>query len=501
MKITEFLISLLTLLIVSCNPNIKQISDIHEGEEIKIQLTAYSSEIELFAEADPFAAGKTSNILAHFSILPDFKPLDNGSVSLHLVTGQKEVIQTLEKPDRKGIYSFDITPSEPGVAKLIFEIFSSAGQFQIEVQSVEVFIDEIKADEAAENSEFSIANSVVFTKEQSWKIDFSTDLTSIGPFAKVIKTTALVQSALNDEFIVSAKAPGMVLFSEVNVLEGQSIAAGQTLFTISGAELAENNSSLLYSEARNHYLKLKAEYERHKELEIDKIISEEELINSKNEYDNAYALFEMLDKNFSSSGQAVFSPSSGFVKQLFVRNGEYLEAGQPVISIAKNKTLLLRAGVQQKYLSSLEGIKSATIKNPYSDKTYNLEELQGKVLSYGRNLDSDNYLIPVNIQIENNGAFNVGGFVELYLKIVTSPAVLTVPNTSLIEEQGIFFVFVQITPELFEKREVKVGSTDGLRSEVIQGLKVNDRIVTKGAIMIKLSQSSGALDPHAGHVH
>ena len=53
----------------------------HEGEESHqghshnetLQLTAYNSEFELFAEAQPFVAGQESEILAHFTKLSDFK--------------------------------------------------------------------------------------------------------------------------------------------------------------------------------------------------------------------------------------------------------------------------------------------------------------------------------------------------------------------------------------------------------------------------------------------
>ncbi len=60
---------------------------------------------------------------------------------------------------------------------------------------------------------------------------------------------------------------------------------------------------------------------------------------------------------------------------------------------------------------------------------------------------------------------------------------------------------MQVTPELFEKREVKTGITDGIKTEILSGLSTHERIVTKGAFLVKLAQSSGALDPHAGHVH
>ena len=69
------------------------------------------------------------------------------------------------------------------------------------------------------------------------------------------------------------------------------------------------------------------------------------------------------------------------------------------------------------------------------------------------------------------------------------------------EEMGTYFVFVQLTPELFDKRYVKIGATDALHTTILEGIMPNDRIVTKGAVQLKLQQSSGTVDPHAGHNH
>lgn len=66
---------------------------------------------------------------------------------------------------------------------------------------------------------------------------------------------------------------------------------------------------------------------------------------------------------------------------------------------------------------------------------------------------------------------------------------------------GNYFVYVQLTPEFFEKREVKIGDTDGVRTAILSGLNESERVVSKGAILVKLAQSTGALDAHAGHVH
>jgi hypothetical protein len=127
--------------------------------------------------------------------------------------------------------------------------------------------------------------------------------------------------------------------------------------------------------------------------------------------------------------------------------------------------------------------------------------LNGKILSYGRSTSADNYLIPLNIQIDNKGSFTPGGFVDLYLKTMTNSKALVIPNEAILEEQGNFFAYVQVNPELFEKREIKPGATDGISTEIIQGISPDERVVTTGAILIKLAQATGTLDAHSGHNH
>lgn len=501
MKKSKLLFALLALLFAGCKNNPAKESDAHGHEDVKIQMTAYSADFELFAEADAFVAGKTSNVLSHFSHLPEFTALESGSVTITLFSGSGKTTQRLEKPDRKGIYSFDLKPATAGKGQLVFSIQTGKGNFEVVVPEITVYANEELADEAAEAAEIRGTGMVVFTKEQSWKIDFATDVPASGPFGQVIKTSAIVQSAPGDEMVVSAKTNGIVLFNSNAVLEGNSVNAGQGLFTVSGSDMADNNLGVRIVEAKNNFDRTRMEYERKKSLATDKIVSDKDLLTSKNEYENAKAVYDMLHRNFTVAGQSVSSPMGGFVKQVFVTNGQYVEAGQPVISVSKNKSLLLRADVQQKFARVLNSITSANIRTLNDNKTYTLEELGGKIVSVGRNAGSDSYLIPVNLQINNQGSFVSGGFVELFLKTTTNSSALSVPNSALLEDQGNFFVFVQITPELFEKREVMVGATDGLSSEIVSGLLRTERIVTKGAILIRLAQSSGALDAHSGHVH
>lgn len=476
--------------------------DAHSGhEEPKVSYTAYSADFEVFAEADAFVAGDTANILAHFSHIPSFKALDSGRVTVVLDIQGKEVRRTLEKPARKGIYSFDIVPVQSGTGSLRFEIESGGSKKELLVNQVSVFTTETEADEDAESRMVSRTNTSIFTKEQSWKIDFATAHPRMEPFGQVLKTTALVSASQGSEVVVAAKTAGTVAFNAGWVLEGREVSAGQVLFTVSGGSLDDNDISVKYAAAASDFEKAKADFERATLLQKDKIIAGKDYLAAKNQFEHAKAVFENLSRNFNAGGQPVKSPQTGFIKQVFVKNGGFVEAGQPVAVISQSKSLLLTAEVPVKYAPMLANIKTAGIRTIQDGNTYSLEQLNGKVVSYGKAANSDNFLIPVVLQVENNGSLVSGSFVDIWLRMFSTDQALVVPNSSLMEEQGNFFVWVQITPELFEKREVRCKGTDGINTEILSGITSHDRIVTRGAMLIKLAQATGTLDAHSGHVH
>ncbi|MDD4108054.1 MAG: efflux RND transporter periplasmic adaptor subunit [Prolixibacteraceae bacterium] len=515
MNLRILILVLFTIILASCNQQHNEEAD-HEGydheneatqfgepghEVPKFQYTAYSNDFELFAEADAFIAGKTANILSHFSILPYFKPLESGTIKMVLTVNGKETCQTLEKPIRKGIYSFDIIPETSGTGTLNFEITSEKGSFELIVPQVTVYAEINEAHEAAEEHVIQKTNTTVFTKEQSWKIDFSTGYPITGPFGEVIKTSALLQPSQGSEVVVSARTGGIISITANNLIEGKEVSNGQSLCSITGSNMADNNISVRFTEAKNNYEMAKADYERSQELAKDKIVSGKDLIAAKNHFENSKAIYESLNSNFSSTGQKVISPMGGFIKQVFVENGAYVEAGQPLVTVSQNRTLTLTAYLPMKYAAFLGTVQSANIRTPYDNRTFTFDQLNGKVLAYGKSAGAGSYLIPITLQIDNTANLIPGSFVEVYLKTQSSGEVLTVPVSAFLEEQGSFFVWVQVTPELFEKREVFTGKTDGVQMEIVKGLGSGERIVTRGSMLIKLAQATGTLDAHSGHVH
>ncbi len=501
MKIYKLIMGLLLAIFITACGNKQTDSKNEHAHDEKLQLTAYNESFEVYAEAKPFVVGMKSDILAHFSFLKNFKPIKDGKVTVSLIVGTNGIRQTLEKPTRTGIYKFFLTPSKVGVGKIIFDIETSEGKSQIIVPNIKVYNNVHDAQHDAADAVINSSNGVVFTKEQSWKIDFATTEARLEPFGQMIRTTAQILPSQGDQRVVVAKTGGIINFSGQEILEGKTINAGQSLFSIESEGMADNNLSVRFNQARSEYNRAKVEYERKKELAKDNIVSQSVLLKAQTEYTNAEYLYKNLRKNFSSGRQVINSPIGGYITQVLVSNGQYVESGQPIVVVSKNKNLLIKAELQPKYYSLLNKITSANFVIPNSNIKYTLEELEGKLVSFGKSSELENPLIPVIFQIKNSIGLLPGSFIELYIKTQNTTQAITIPNEAIIEEMGSYFVFTQLTPELFEKRAIRKGLTDGFSTEILEGVSVGERVVSKGAITVKLAQVSGALDAHSGHVH
>lgn len=344
------------------------------------------------------------------------------------------------------------------------------------------------------------SNLVFFSKEQSDKVEFETQKATVQPFGEIIRTMAFIEPSAGDERMIVAKASGIVHINGDRMVDGRSVKAGESLFTIDGTAMADNNLSVRLKEAESAYLLAKSEYERKESLLKDKLVTEGDYRKAKADYEQAAASYEALKKGFTGGSSSGVSQISGFIKKVYVRNGEYVEAGAPVVAVAQNRNLYIRAEISPRKSAGLRNVTGATIKNPADGEVYALKDLNGSLISVGKGADVENPLIPVIFEVSNTVDLVPGTFVEMYITAGEAPA-LTVPVSALIEEMDNYFVYVEKMPEHYEKREVKIGKNNGSVTQIVSGLREGETIVSKGAILVKLAQGSVKLDAHAGHVH
>ncbi|WP_320018548.1 efflux RND transporter periplasmic adaptor subunit [Labilibaculum manganireducens] len=471
-------------------------TEAHEDHATE-SLTLFNDKTELFVEFPTLMIGHTSQFLTHFTNLESYKPYTEGKLTVSLIKEGKVVRQTVEAPAREGIFTPNVQAKEAGIYTLVFDIESKYGKEQFSAKNIRVYKNHEEA-ELAETPE--IAEGINFLKEQAWKIDFATSEAKLSPFQQIIKTTGILLPSVNMEKQIVAKSSGIVHFQSQDLVPGKNIKKNDPIFNLSGNGLAGNNISTQFTEAKTNLEKAKSAFERAKTLREDQIISEKDFVEAKSNFENASVNYESINKDYNSNGFLIASPVSGFICDVYVNEGQYVEKGDVLAKVDQGSKLLLKADVYQKHLQQLKHIKSANFKLPYSEQIFDTEKLNGRLIAYGKDIHEDDYTTPLYFELDLTSDLYAGSFVEVYLKSERSSNVLHIEKSAVLEDQGLKYVFVQLSGESFEKRFVTIGISNGQEVEITSGLKAGERVVSKGAYFVKLASMAGALPAHT-HEH
>lgn len=491
----------LVLSVTSCDKTPEQAQ---QGGAIALEPishTIYTDQTELFVEFKPLVVGQTSSFAAHLTKLgTNFKPLTSGQLTVSLIKGNKGIRHMVDAPRSPGIFGPKLQPTTAGSGyQLVFDLKTEEYSDRIVIDQVTVYPDAQSA-LAQQPKNADAGNEISFLKEQAWKVDFANQPATRQPFYSIIKTTGQIMPAQGDEVVLTAQTSGNVSFNGGGLVTGKAVSAGQALFTIKPSGLPEDNVRVRLGEAQGRLQKAKLDYDRASELVKDQIIPRKEFEAIRLEYNNAQREYQALAANFSGGGIQVKSPRKGFIREINVEAGQFVEAGQPIATIAQNQQLMLRADVPQQYYAQLKSITSANFRTSADKQVYQLSEVNGRLVSYGRATGAGSYFTPVFFSIDSRPQFVPGAFVEIFLKTSPTGNALLIPYSALLEEQGTYYVYVQTGGETFEKREVKLGPSDADQVQVLSGVREGERVVTKGAYQIKLATLSGAVPAH-GHEH
>lgn len=351
--------------------------------------------------------------------------------------------------------------------------------------------EEMHAGEKAGHSD-----EIILTPEKAKAAGVEAETVHAGSFRNVIHTSGQILAAQGEEATVVAASSGVVSFSR-KVAEGMQVGKGTELLSVSAAHIQDGDP---VQKAKVAYEKAKEEYERAQKLVSSQIVSQKDFAALREAYENARLTYEALKPSKSGKGVSVKSPIGGFIKTCLVKEGDYVTVGQPLMTVTQTRRLVLKAEVSERYYAQLSQVVSANFQTPYNNKVYSLENLGGKLLSFGKSSGDTSYYVPVTFEFDNRGDMVPGSFVEVYLLSGERNGVLSLPLSALTEEQGVYFVYLKLDEECYKKQEVKLGTSDGSRVEILSGVKDGDTVVTRGAIHVKLASASNAIPAHT-HNH
>lgn len=336
---------------------------------------------------------------------------------------------------------------------------------------------------------------VELSQQQFKRLGLAVQKIAVGPFHQIIKSAGRLEAPTGQERVITASSSGILTFAKKELTQGAPLRQGEVIAYVSDKNLADGDQ---ISRIQLELSRAEAEFERAQQLMRDSLISMAEFNQIRNQYETARLASQTVSGQTSDRGVAVSSQIAGYVQNILVVEGSYVSAGQAIATVGSSKQLRLRTDLPERYAAELHLIQTANFRTASGEQVYDLSQMNGRLLSFARSLDPVSLRLPVYFEFDHTGHLVPGSFVEVFLKTQTRQA-LTLPLEALIEEQGLYAVYVQEEPTIYRKIPVEIGATDGQRVEILSGLKPGMPIVTQGAYYLKLASMSSAI-PH-GHAH
>jgi RND family efflux transporter MFP subunit len=481
------------------------------AEPEAIAVTDWTGRTELFIEYPPLIAGQPGRFAVHLTDLQNFRPLTAGRVTVELrpAGGSPETFE-VTGPSRPGIFGVDVTPGAAGTFDMTVRLASPAVTDAHELGPVRVHADAASAAEIAAPPEIE---SISFLKEQQWALDFATQLAASRQLRSSLRVPAEVIPRSGGQAEVSVPFDGRLVVSNPPVI-GRRVTQGEVLSellppTSTPSDLA--SLELAGEEARAALQFAQRDRERAERLVAAGAAPARRLDDARTAEVTAEARVRaaetrMAQYDTSSAAApdargvklfALRAPISGVIQEAHAAPGANVKSGETLFRIVELDTVYVSAIVPESELPRMAGLSGAELEVPGTDQPLRLQRL----ISIGRVVDPASRTFPVIYEVDNRNrlvAINQAVYVRLLTAAADAAAV--VPESAIVDDGGRPIVFVQVGGESFVRKPVRLGIREGGSVQVLEGLSAGERVVTRGAHLIRLASMSSQVPAH-GHVH
>ncbi len=331
---------------------------------------------------------------------------------------------------------------------------------------------------------------------------------------QVVEITINVAEAIGGQAEMNIIAPGQVFPSpdkiavvasplsgrvkKIYVHEGDKIAAGKPLLEIESLEYA--NMIAEYLQYRAEFDFSESQVNRLEQLSNKKISSKSEFEKAKADLGRTKALLSAAKSRLMAVGVSksqldkwidgdtpepiisIKSPISGFLNEHLIDMGQAVEINEKLLTVISTDEVMVKG-----YLSPNEGTGINAGDSVFIiNKKYKEDGgLSSVVKSINPALDNEKKSIIANIIVETKGGCPMPGqAVSLSFKSRTPGDVITIPAEAIIYDGKKAAVFVQISPNEYEKRYIEVVKSDD-ENAIVTGVKEGEKVAINELFTLK----------------
>ena len=333
-----------------------------------------------------------------------------------------------------------------------------------------------------------------------------TALVELGSGAHDLTLVGRVAYAEDHYSRISSPLQGRVL--EVRAHLGEHVEAGSVLLVLDSQEIAQAYSEYAKEDSDLQFATRAQElakdlYENRALALKDLKLAENELIKARAEFRRAkerllslrvpaQELEKPLERQKVTSRFEMKSPLTGIVVERNVTPGQSIggDSGQILFTVADLDLLQVVADVYERDLAYLalvkEGQQAKVSVEAYSDVSF-----PATVTTIGDVVDPTSRTIKLHAVVNNKDhRLKPEMFARLHIDVGESTQLLTIPREAVLEEDGKEYVYVVEGADHYVKRAIKASTISPDQVRVLEGLASGQRIVTKGAVLIKGQEAS-----------
>lgn len=267
----------------------------------------------------------------------------------------------------------------------------------------------------------------------------------------------------------NAKVPSVV--TKINVKTGQRVSKGTVL-----AELDTKVAKAQLESTKKQYELVKTLYEKRKELWDQKVGSEIEFLQAKNQKESLEKTMDVLKEALDM--YYIRADFNGTVDKVAIKVGQNVAPGVPCITVVNPDALKVKADLSEAYSSLAKTGDNVRINFPDIQKT-----ISAKVSYSSKTIDPMTRTFNVEINLPNDNDLQPNMVAEVKIIDYTKPNAIVVPINSIqqIDGKEIVFIAVKEGDKLIARKiTVTVGKQYNGISEITSGLKEGDNVISIG---------------------
>jgi Cu(I)/Ag(I) efflux system membrane fusion protein len=293
---------------------------------------------------------------------------------------------------------------------------------------------------------------------------------------KSVRASGRIEIDESRTYTVTAKFEGYIERLHVNTT-GQPVGRGQPLFEVYSPELVSAQRE--YAIAAQGVGKLnEAGGEAQSAM---KQLADSSLQRLRN-WDISDEQIKALAQSGNAKRTLTFrAPVAGIVTEKKAVQGMRFMPGEMLYQIADVSSVWVQADVFEQDIAAVVVGQKARIRiNAYPGEVF-----EGRIAYVYPTLKAETRTVPVRIELANpKGRLKPAMFAEVEIPVAGAVAVVTVPNSAVIDSGKRQVVIVQLGEGRFEPRPVKLGARGGEFVQVLDGVKEGEMVVSSANFLI-----------------